>query len=193
MITKDQQNALSDLFDDWRRRPDSPPLSDPESFRASVMAVFARDEERQRNDRNAAEALEKALRHTKKAIEVLAAVHTKGYSNKQSRHLLSLLEKAHCAAGEPKDKGEIHKSYYHAASDSWINSILTSPLKKTRSPTARLIFDLEALWFSEFKERPNTADEPKFYIFAGDMMKIDPGSVKRQRSRNVPPEKTDRV
>lgn len=191
MITKEMEKAFSDRFNGWRKRPDAPKLKDPDAFKACVLDVFARDEDRQRSDRNAYKALKDALRHTKKAIAVLATAHGKNYSNRQSRHLLDLLENAYRDAGEPKDSGEIHKSYYHAASDTWLNSTLTPTVKKTRSPSARLIFDLEALWFSEFQERPNTSDEPKFYIFAGDMMAIDPHSVRRQRDRTVPPEKTD--
>lgn len=191
MITKEKEKTLSDLYDAWRSRPDAPELKNPDDFKACVLDAFARNEERQRSDRNAYEAMKYALRHTKKAIAALADAHGKNYSNKQSRHLLGLLESAYRDAGEPKDNGEFHKSYYHAASDTWLNSTLTPTVKKTRSPSARLIFDLEVLWFSEFQERPNTADEPKFYIFAGDMMEIDPNSVRKQRERTVPPEKTD--
>jgi len=191
VIIKEQEKLLINLFDDWQNRTDSPTPRDPENFRESVLAVFARDEERQRNDRQTNKALKNALKHTQMAIEVLTAAHAKqnGFKHNRTHVLLGALETAYHEAGEPKDKGEIHKSYYDAASDSWIHSTLTETVNKQRSPTARLIFDLEALWFSEFGERPTTADEPKFYIFAGDMMGIDPNSVKKQRSRTVPPKK----
>ena len=192
MITKEQEKLLINLFDDWQNRTDSPAPRDPENFRESVLAVFARDEERQRNDRqHTSKALKDALKHTQMAIEALTAAHAKedGFSYNRTHKLLDALETAYHEAGEPKDKGEIHKSYYDAASDGWIHSTLTATVNKQRSHTARLIFDLEALWFSEFGERPTTADEPKFYIFAGDLMGIDPNSVKKQRSRTVPPKK----
>lgn len=191
MTTKEKEKTLSDLFDDWQKRPDSPALSDLENFKARVLAVFAEDEARQRSDRNAFDVMNSALKHTMKAIKVLEDVHAKGYSNRQSRRLLELLGEAYNGAGA-KDKGERHISHYHADSDSWVDSVLTATSKKKRSATARLIFNLENLWFSEFKERPNNADEPKFYIFAGDMMGIDPSSVKKQRERTVPPVQTDR-
>jgi hypothetical protein len=153
----------------------------------SVLAVFARDEERQRNDRQSNKALEDALRHTQRAIEALTEAHAKhnGFSNNRNHKLLDALETAYYEAGEPNDTSEHHKSYYDAASDSWMHSVLTATQNR-RSPTARLIFALEALWFSEFGERP-TAYEPQFYIFAGYMLGISPNSVKKQRSRTVPP------
>jgi|GEM_PF-2669421 len=204
MITEEQAKTLNNRFDTWQERTDSPAPRNPENFRESVLAVFARDEERQRNDRNTSEALEKALRHTQKAIEALTAAHAKqdGFKYNRTHKLLDSLETvldsletAYYEAGEPKDKGEIHKSYYDSASDSWMHSVLTAT-KNQRSPTARLIFDLEALWFSEFGERPTTHDGSKFFIFAADMMRtnrsgvikaIDSSAVKKQRSRTVPP------
>jgi hypothetical protein len=191
MITEERVKILNNRFDTWQERTDSPAPRNPENFRESVLAVFARDEERQRNDRQSNKALEDALRHTQRAIEALTAAHAKhnGFSNNRNRNrnhkLLDALETAYYEAGEPKDKGEIHISYYDSASDSWMHSALTAT-KNRRSPTARLIFALEALWFSEFGERP-TAYEPQFYIFAGYMLGISPNSVKKQRSRTVPP------
>ena len=188
MITEEQAKTLNNRFDTWQGRTDSPAPRNPENFRESVLEVFARDEKRQRGDRNADEALEKALRHTQKAIKTLTSHHAKqrGFKYNRTHELLDKLETAYYEAGEPKDKGETHKSYYDSASDSWMRSVL-SATKNQRSQTARLIFDLEALWFSEFGERPTTADESKFFIFASDMMEIDANSVKKQRSRTVPP------
>ena len=57
MTTKEKEKTLSDLFDDWQKRPDSPALSDLENFKARVLAVFAEDETRQRSDRNAFDAM----------------------------------------------------------------------------------------------------------------------------------------
>jgi hypothetical protein len=187
MITEERVKILNNRFDTWQERTDSPAPRNPENFRESVLEVFARDEERQRKDRNTNEALEKALWHIQKAIEALTEAHAKhnGFSNNRNHKLLDALETAYYEAGEPKDKGEIHISYYDSASDSWMHSALTAT-KNRRSPTARLIFALEALWFEEFGERP-TADEPQFYIFAGYMLGIRPTSVKKQRSRTVPP------
>jgi|AntRauTorcE11897_2_1112592.scaffolds.fasta_scaffold08950_3 hypothetical protein len=204
MITEEQAKTLNNRFDTWQEREFSPAPRNPENFRESVLAVFARDEERQRNDRNTNEALDKALRHTQKAIEALTAAHAKqdGFKNNRTHKLLDSLKTAYYEAGEPKDTSEHHISYYDSASDSWMHSVLTAT-KNQRSHTARLIFDLEALWFSEFGERPTTADESNFFIFAGDMMRtnrsgvikaIDPSAVKKQRSRTVPPikEKEDK-
>ena len=188
MITDQEREEYTRRFNVWLRTPKAPKPSNADEFRESVLGVFARDEERQRKDRNTNEALEKALRHTQKAIEALTADHAKhnGFKNNRTHKLLDALETAYYEAGEPKDTSEIHKSYYDSASDSWMHSVLTAT-KNQRSPKARLIFDLEALWFSEFGERPTTADESKFFIFASDMMEIDANSVKKQRSRTVPP------
>lgn len=190
MTPKERQNLLRKL-NEWSTWPNAPTPENTAQFRESVLAVFERSEERERNSRNCAEGLTEALKQTQKALDALSATHAKGYSNAQTRYLWELLEKVCRVTWEPKEKGEIHKAYHHAASDSWMRSVLTANKKKARSENVRLIFDLEALWFSEFGERPNTSDEHPFYVFAGYLMddkEKDPNSVKRQRSRTVPPE-----
>jgi hypothetical protein len=187
MITDQEREKYTCLFNEWARTPKVSRPRNTEAFRDSVLEVFSKHEERQRNSRNCAAALDKALRRTQNAIEALSTTHAKGYSNAQTKHLLTMLEAAHYEAGEPKEKSEVHKSYYDSASGTWMHSMLTATNKKARSPRARLIFDLEALWFSEFRERPNTADEPQFYIFAGQMMGVTPEGVRKQRSRTVKP------
>lgn len=188
MITKQEQEHYTRRFNEWLHTPKAPRPGNADEFREQVLAVFSHSEERDREKRQQSEALKTALKHTQKAIEALSTVQTKGFSNGQTAHLLGLLEAAYSEAGSPKETAEIHKSYHHSASDTWIHSTLTETQTKARSPQARLIFDLETLWFSEFGERPNNyAHEPEFYIFAGYLLDIDPNSVKKQRERIVPP------
>lgn len=187
MITETEREKYSQRLTEWLRMPKAPRPQDPDEFRERVLGVLSYSEERDRNKRQCSEALTTALKHTQKAIEALSKAHDKGASSGQTRHLLALLKTAYSEAGEPKEKAEIHKSYYDSASDTWIDSVLTATQKKARSPRARLIFDLETLWFSEFGERPKKHDhEPEFYIFAGHLLGLDPNSVKTQRGRIVP-------
>lgn len=193
MITDQEREDYTHRFNVWLNAPKAPQPTDAVEFLEDVLIVFSRDEEQQRNDRQANDALEKALKLTQKAINVLTAADAKkdrfSVNYDRNHKLLVALETAYYEAGEPKDKGETHHSYYNSASNEWIHWTLTAPVRKQRSKTARLIIKLEVLWFSEFKERPTTHDESKFYIFAGHLMGIDPDSVNKQRSRTVPPAK----
>lgn len=188
MITENEKQRLLKRLDEWFDDPKAPKPTNKDSFKESALNVFIRNEERYFNQQICANALDEALKKINQIIEKLDDTHNRGFGNKQTELLEQLLRQAKEAAGSPKDKAEIHKAYYNSKTETWIQSTLLEQDKKQRSKdSGRLIFDLEALWFSEFGQRPSANNEHPFYVFAYYLTEIDAGSIRKKRGRTTAP------